>query len=313
MTARGDQLKGYLMVGGSALMFGVTGVFIRLTDMPLSLLLSLRMLLAAAMVAAAFAYRRWWREVAKPAVRRKLLLLGVLDAAQMWTFFMAVRYMDVALAVFLSYMAPIYIAALAPRLLKQPTERIVVVALVLSLTGIAVMLLPGLFVPDVRVSLLGLVCGLLAGGFLALFFIVAKGLRYDVAGDTMLICNGTMVGLLMLPVALVQTLGSGYRLTAGDLWVALGLAVIGTALGGTIFLQGMRYIRVQHTSIVGLLEPVVAPLYAFLLLGERTDVWAIVGGGLILLAAALVVLFGKGEEGMAGTPEEALAEAEATP
>ncbi len=313
MTAAGDQLKGYLMIGGSALMFGATGVFIRLTDMPLSLLLSLRMFLAAAMVAAVFAYRHWWRELARPGVRRKLLLLGALDTAQMWTFFMAVRYMDVALAVFLSYMSPIYIAALAPRLLRQRTERVVVVALVLSIIGIAVMLLPGLLVPDLGVSTAGMVCGLLAGVFLALFFIVAKDVRYDVAGDTMLVCNGAVVGILMLPVGLIQTLGSGYRLTTGDLWVVLGLAVIGTALGGTIFLQGMRYIRVQHTSIVGLLEPVVAPLYAFLLLGEPTDVWAIVGGGLILIAAVLVVLFGKGEEGMAGSPEEALAEAEASP
>jgi len=313
MTLRGDQAKGYIMVGGAALMFGSSGVFIRLTEMPVSMLLSLRMLVAGVLVALVFLSRRWWREMRRPGVLPRLVLLGALDAVQMWTFFLAVRYMDVALAVFLSYMSPIYIAVLAPRLLKQSTERVVAVALILALVGIAVMLLPGLIVPDLQVSTLGIACGLTAGVALAFFFLVAKDLCAHVGGDTLLIWDGFFVGLLMLPLGLVQTLGSGYRFTADDLWVVAGVAVIGTALGGTIFLQGMHYIRVQHTSIVGLLEPVSVPLYALVFLGERTNAWTLAGGGLILAAAVLVVLFGKGEEGLAGSPEEALAEAEALP
>jgi drug/metabolite transporter (DMT)-like permease len=313
MTLHGKQAKGYVMVGGAALMFGSTGVFVRLTDMPVSMLLSLRMLLAAVLVALVFVSRHWWREMVKPGVLRRLVVLGVLDAVQMYAFFVALRYMDVALAVFLSYMSPIYIAILAPRLLKQQTERAVVAALLLALAGIALMLLPGLLVPDLRVSAVGVAAGLVAGLALAFFFLVAKDLCAHVGGDTLLIWNGVFVGLVMLPVGLVQTLGGGYRFVLSDLWVVLGLAVFGTALGGTIFLQGMHYIRVQHTSIVGLLEPVSVPLYALVFLGERTDVWTLAGGGLILAAAVLVVLFGKSEEGLAGSPEEALAEAEALP
>lgn len=313
MSARAGQVKGYLMVGGSALMFGSTGVFVRLTDMPASMLLSLRMLMAGAMVALVFVSRRWWREMLRSDMLPRLLLLGVLDSIQLWTFFLAVRYMDVALAVFLSYMSPIYIAVLAPRVLKQATERIVAVALLLSIAGIAVMLLPGLFAPGLRVSALGILCGLIAGVTLALFFLVAKSLRNDVGADTILVWDGFCVGLIMLPLGLVQTIGSGYRVGAADLWVALALAVISTALGGTIFLHGMRYIRVQHTSIVGLLEPASAPLYALVFLGERPAVWTLAGGGLILAGAVLLVLFGKSEGGLAGSPEEALAEAEALP
>ena len=98
-----------------------------------------------------------------------------------------------------------------------------------------------------------------------------------------------------------------------DFWAVLGLAVFSTALGGTIFLHGMRYIPVQHTSIVGLLEPASAPVFALVFLAERPSLWTLLGGALILVGAVLVVLFGAAEEGLAGSPEEAVGEAGASP
>jgi drug/metabolite transporter (DMT)-like permease len=307
------QVKGYLMVGGSALMFGATGVFIRLTTLPASTLLAMRMLLAAVMVALVFLGGRWWREWGKPGVPLRLLTLGLVDALQLFSFILAVRYLDVALAVFLSYLSPIYIALVAPRLLRQRTEPIVVAALVLSVLGILVMLAPGLFDPALRVSPQGVLWGLVAGLLLAVFFLIAKTLRSDVGGSTILISNGFTTAAVMLPFGLVQWIGAGAAFTLNDLWAVLGLAVFSTALGGTIFLHGMRYIRVQHTSIVGLLEPASAPLFAFVFVGERPSVWTLAGGALILVGAVLVVLFGASDEGMAGTPEEALGEAKARP
>jgi drug/metabolite transporter (DMT)-like permease len=306
-------VKGYLMVGGSALMFGATGVFIRLTTLPSSMLLTLRMSLAAAMVAVVFLGSRWWREWRRPGVPRKLLALGLVDALQLFSFVLAVRYLDVALAVFLSYLSPVYIALVAPRLLKQRTEPVVVAALALSVAGIVVMLAPGLFDPALRVSLPGVLWGLVAGVLLAVFFLVAKSVRNDVGGSTILISNGVTTAAVMLPFALIQWIGAGAAFTLNDLWAVLGLAVFSTALGGTIFLHGMRYIRVQHTSIVGLLEPASAPLFAFVFVGERPSMWTLAGGALILVGAVLVVLFGASDEGMAGTPEEALGEAKALP
>ena len=93
-----------------------------------------------------------------------------------------------------------------------------------------------------------------------------------------------------------------------DFWAVLGLAVFSTALGGTVFLHGMRYIPVQHTSIVGLLEPACAPVFAFVFLAERPSLWTLLGGALILGGAVLVVLFGGRRGGSAGSPEEAVGE-----
>ncbi len=113
----------------------------------------------------------------------------------------------------------------------------------------------------------------------------------------------------MLPLGLIQWAGAGFAFALTDFWAVLGLAVFSTALGGTIFLHGMRYIPVQHTSIVGLLEPASAPVFALLFLAERPSLSTLLGGALILVGAVLVVLFGAAEEGLAGSPEEAVGEA----
>jgi DME family drug/metabolite transporter len=301
------------MVGGTAVMFGATGVWVGMTDLPASTVLGMRMALAAVIVALLGGATRWVLQSRRPGVWRRLLALGVLDALQLYTFMLALRHLDVALAVFLAYMSPIYIALVAPRLLKQRTEPVVIVALALAVSGIVVMLAPGLMDPSLRVSALGVAFGLVSGVLLAVFFLVAKTLSTDVDGSTMLISNGVIVAVLMLPFGLFQWAGAGFAFVLTDLWAVLGLAVFRTALGGTIFLHGMRYIPVQHTSIVGLLEPASAPIFALVFLAERPSLWTLLGGVLILGGAVLVVLFGAGEEGLAGSPEEAVGEVGASP
>jgi len=300
------------MVGGSAVMFGATGAWVGMTDLPASTVICMRMALAAVMVALLGGAGRWLRQSQRPGVSRRLLALGLLDALQLYTFMLALRHLDVALAVFLSYMSPIYIALVAPRLLKQRTEPVVVAALVLAVSGIVVMLAPGLMDPALRVSTLGVALGLASGLLLAVFFLIAKTLSADVDGSTMLISNGVIVAAVMLPLALIQWAGAGFAFTVTDLWAVLALAVFSTALGGTVFLHGMRYIPVQHTSIVGLLEPASAPVFALVFLAERPSLWTLLGGALILVGAVLVVLFGAAEEGLAGSPEEAVGEAGAS-
>ena len=170
------RLRGYAMVGGSAVMFGATGVWVGMTDLPASTVLCMRMALAAVLVALLGGAARWVRQSRRPGVWRRLLALGLLDALQLYTFMLALRHLDVALAVFLSYMSPIYIALVAPRLLRQRTEPVVIAALVLAVSGIVVMLAPGLMDPALRVSALGVAVGLVSGLLLAVFFLVAKTL-----------------------------------------------------------------------------------------------------------------------------------------
>ena len=68
-----------------------------------------------------------------------------------------------------------------------------------------------------------------------------------------------------------------------------------TALCFSLFTDGLRYVRVEHAGILGYLEPVTSPLWAFLLIGEKPPWTTYAGGALIIGAGVLVIVFGKGE------------------
>jgi drug/metabolite transporter (DMT)-like permease len=236
------RARGYAMVAAGSVMFASIGAWLGLSDLPVSTVLFMRMGLAAVVLILLGGGRRWVRQALGTGVLRRLVVLGLIDAAQIYLFMLSLREVDVALAVFLSYLSPIYIALVAPRLLRQRTEGVVVWALVLAVAGIAVMLAPGLLEPQLRVSALGVALALASGLLLAVFFLLAKTLSAKVDGTAMLVSDGVVVSLVMLPLGLIQWAAQGWVFTRTDLWVVLGLSLFSTALAGTIFLHGMRHI-----------------------------------------------------------------------
>jgi drug/metabolite transporter (DMT)-like permease len=288
-------VHGYAPIILAALIFGSTGVWVNESHLPSSMLLCLRMGIGALVLAPFF-----WRRGALRALRQRslvprLVALGLIDAAGLLTFFVAMRTMNVAIAMFLSYLAPIYVAVAAPRVLRQPTERAVYLALVVALGGIALMVIPGLVGHDVKISAVGAACGFSSGLLLGAYFLIVKTLRQHLGGGALMAWDAVIVFLAVLPLGMWQTVAAHHAFTGADVAAMVALGVLNTALAGTLFLHGVRFVKVQHSSIVGLLEPVVAPLYAFVFLAQRPSVWTLAGGALILAAGVLVVLFGQAE------------------
>jgi hypothetical protein len=81
------------------------------------------------------------------------------------------------------------------------------------------------------------------------------------------------------------------------------MGLVGTALAYMLYIEGVRRVRVEHASILGYLEPVSAPLYALLLLGEAPSATTLVGGGLIVAAGFLVVRYGAPEPAPGHAPD----------
>ena len=301
MTGAGARrARGYVEIAVAALTNGSIGVMVSYATMPAAMLLVLRMGVAGLAVGAVFVLGRGWRDFATPGAKWKLAAIGVVVAVNLFLYFLAIRYTGVAVAIFLSYMAPVYLAFVAPRLLGEPTEGIVYAALGVALAGMIVILVPGLLQQGARLSPMGLFCGWGAGVAYAGYLVLSKSLRQHGAHSTTIVFSECVVtAVLILPIGLAQTVGS-YSFTGRDLLMAALLGLLTTAFSFSLFAHGLRYVRVQHASIMGYLEPVSAPIYALLLLGQRPHAWTLVGGALIIVAGVLVVAKGRVEEEIYG-------------
>jgi len=289
-AARRDTL-GYALVGSTYLVWGSLGALVRMTTMPASTLLEARMVIGAVLVAAVFARRPMLAELRDRRTIGWLLLMGVFSSSTLLLFFLALRLTGVSIGMFLFFTGPVYVALAAPRLLHQRADRVVYPALALAVAGMVAILLPG-FLGGGGLSAAGVACGVASGLLYAGYALTAKFLTRTRRSVTIALSEMVLDAVIVAPLAFWQLAGSGYHLTGHDLAVVLVIGVACTAIPYVMYVEGLSRIRVEHASILGYLEPVSAPLYALLLLGEATTVTTIAGGALIVGAGVLVVVFG---------------------
>ena len=293
-TTSRDPL-GYALVAASFVIVGVSGSLVSWATAPSAVLLFMRLAVAALALDLLFVRRASLRAVARRDLWSRLVLMSVFDSGALLCYFFAIRTTGVAIATFLLFIQPVWVALLAPRFLRTPTEKIVVAALGVALAGLLVILAPALLGGGVSVSALGLAAGLAGGWFYAFFQLIVKRLTEQVPSTTIVSCECTLDALFVLPFALWQGLGAGVGFDGRDLAAALILGLLCTALAYAMWVDGVARIRVQHSSILGFLTPAVAPVFAWVLLGQGVGLATALGGALIVAGGLLVAAFGRAE------------------
>jgi len=77
-----------------------------------------------------------------------------------------------------------------------------------------------------------------------------------------------------------------YALTPRDLIISLYLGVFQVGVGFTLVVLGSRYVPAAQVGLLALVEPVLAPVWAWMGVGEVPGLATIVGGTIIFLAIA---------------------------
>ncbi len=289
------RLRGYAEIGVASLILGTSATTIQIATMPAGLLIVLRMALAGIALGILFLATGGVQEVRSSGHFRRMVVVGLVVALELVFYFASVRLANVTVGVSLEYMAPVWVALLAPWLLRTRRQGMDLVAVAIAVGGMALLVLPGLALGEGATSIPGVIFGLLAGLMFATAMMLIKSMGTGVRGSTfaLFFCLGSVV--LLTPLAVWETLTTDYRLTATDVWIVVISGLIYTALCFSLFTDGIRFVRVEHAGIIGYLEPVTSPLWAFLLIGEKPPWTTYAGGALIVAAGILVIVFGKGE------------------
>jgi drug/metabolite transporter (DMT)-like permease len=264
------------LLAGAAL-FSTGGAAIKLCGLTAWQVASFR---SAVAVAALLALLR----VRPREVDRQALLVGLAYASTMILFVLGNKLTTAANTIFLQSTAPLYVLLLGPLLLGEANRRsdlVVMVAMAIGLTLFFVGEQPSFAsAPD---PLRGNVIAALGGVAWALTVLGFRWIGRDPGrrvGAT-LVSGNVLACAATLPLALPVT-GGGAR----DWAVVVYLGIFQIALAYIFLSAGLREVTALEGILLLLLEPVLNPLWAGLLHGERPGGWAI-GGGAIVLAATL--------------------------
>ena len=197
----------------------------------------------------------------------------------------ALRYISAATMIFLFYTYPAWVAVLSALRGREALSAQRILALVLSLAGIAVMVgLPG---TGDATSPIGVALALVSALLYALYIPMIDHLGRDVppAVTATFVCVGAAV---ILGIAAMATGGLGIR-QAPIAWLAIALlAVVCTVVAFLLFLRGLAAIGPVRTAIISTVEPFWGAFLASLILAQPLSAHTLGGGALV--AAAVILL-----------------------
>ena len=212
----------------------------------------------------------------------KTLMSGALLSGAMLCNVVALKYTTVAVAVFVMAAAPILAALLGRLFLGEEVRARVWVSIVLAILGIGIMVGGRLQIGDtvgVAVAILGIV----------FFGVYAVSLRVGKNVDmTPAVFYGGAIGTA---VSFSVSIGTGVGLAIPwieAMWCAL-LGVVQLGLGSVLFALAAQGVPAVQLTLFALGEPLLAPVWVWLMLGDVPTMTTLLGGAVLFAALALQV------------------------
>jgi inner membrane transporter RhtA len=254
--------------GGAALavrLFPVTGA-------PGATLLRVGFAAAILLIAIRPRVRSW-----SPSQWRAVLLYGVSIAGTNGFFYAALARLPLGTAVTIQFLGPLTLSA---ALSRRPRDAGWVL---LAVTGVLTLGLTGSRGGGHPLNTAGVVFALVSAAFWALYIVAGGRASAAVPGR-----GGLAVAMTVAAVALVPFGSAGALHVAGRpelLLLALGTAVLASVVPYTLELAAMRRAPRRVFGILLSLEPAVATLAGWLLLGQRAGLVAVTAVAVVVLAS----------------------------
>lgn len=222
-----------------------------------------------------------------PEVRGRLILAGFCLAAHFVTWFAALDRTSVARATLLACTTPLWTTfggfVLGRR---RPTPRDIGA---LAVAGIGLWLVTQTSVQTpTHASLLGDLFGLSAGLLFGSYLLCVEGLHHTLSSQRQVTLAYSVAAVLLWTVLLAR--GGVTFAYSPSVWRALlGMTLGPQIFGHTLLNWSLRHFTSSLVAFSILLEPIIAALLAWYLLGQTLTAAQLFGGLLVLGALALVI------------------------
>lgn len=263
----------------TAVLWSSGGVLIKLIDWNPLAIAGMRSAIAAALIMIV---------VRKPKFHFSPVQIGgaISFSATVICFVSATKLTTAANAILLQYTAPVYTALFAWRFLGERTSWVDWATIVVVFGGVTLFFLDDLS----RGGYIGNILALLAGvahAWLGLFLRKQK----DASPYESILLGNMLTAVIGLPFML------GASLSILD-WT--GLALLGVFQLGfsyILYAYAIKRVRALDAMLIFMIEPILSPIWVFLVVGESPGRWAIVGGAVVITSVTIRSIHALGGSG----------------
>jgi drug/metabolite transporter (DMT)-like permease len=248
----------------AVIIWSTGGMFIKLTSLDAYQVTFFRSLLAA--VTVLLATRRNGLRI------NAFGMLGsVIYAVLLFLFVWATKHGTAANAIFLQYTAPVYILILSPWIIGEKFHVRDLVTVVFCIGGMSLFFVGRLDTTAYMAN----VAALGSGIFLGLYIMLLRHPRALGMNSTITVIYGNFILALLTAPAGIAAIPT---LTFKDVFAVSFLGIVQIGVAYILFIKGVTGgTRPLDASIIGFIEPLLNPVWVFLIVGEQPSAWALLG------------------------------------
>ena len=276
------------------MLFGTIGTLSRFINMPSSLICLGRAFFGVIMILLLLAARREKPDTEAIARNKWWLLLSSVFMCVNWICqFEAFKYTTIATSTLCYYMQPVFYILAGAVILKEKLTPKKVICVLAAFCGM--ILVSGVIQTGFHLSeLKGVIFGVAGGFFYAMVVIINKYMK-GISPVNTTIVQLALVSVIMLPYSAFTGAFGDARITLTGMICLLVLGLLHTGIGYIIYFDAVNKLPTQTVGILSYIDPVEAVLLSAFFLREPVTVYTIAGAIMILGAAAVSELTGKGE------------------
>ncbi|MBU4531580.1 MAG: DMT family transporter [Hoeflea sp.] len=197
------------------------------------------------------------------------------------SFVVALGYTTVANILLMQAGVPLIAALLGVVFLREAVDRVTWAAILAVIGGIAVMVSDSF---AASVSFIGDGLALLIAVVFAAATVITR--RYSSVRMTPAVCLGVMIGTVVGVI-----LSSGLIVSATDFGLLFLFGAFNLGLGMAMFATGARLIPSALAALISTMEPVLGPVWVWLIHAEVPAPRTLMGGGVVFLALIAHILW----------------------
>ena len=275
-----EKSKSLLKIHGAVLLFGMSGLFAKLIELPALMITLGRLFFSSIFLLSLNHYLVSSFRLESRRDYGVMAFLGALLAAHWYSFFLSIQLSTVAIGLLSFSSFTIFVTFLEPLIFRERLRIVDVLTGSIAFFGIA------LIVPEFdfqNEATQGLLWGLFSGFTYGMLSILNRKAVEKYSGGIVAFYQQLFGTLILLPTLLFVKVSPTH--TDWALLVLLG--ILFTGVGHTLFIGGLRYIKAQTAAVITCAEPVYAIFLAIFLLGEVPE-WQVCLGGAVILGTVVI-------------------------
>jgi drug/metabolite transporter (DMT)-like permease len=263
-------------------LLALTGLYAKLIPLDAISLIQLRGVIATLTLALFGLLRKRRLRLSGPRAYFGVYALGLLLGVHWVTFFHAMQISSVAVGMLAMFSFPMLTIFLEPFFTGQRWQTRDILAGLMTLVGLAVMVIQGRGAAGGSITL-GVLWGVLSALLFALRNLLQKYRFSQVSSDSLMFHQVVAVAVML---ALFVDYPRVCALTGVDVLKLVLLGIFSTAAAHTLLVYSLKQLPAKTVALISCLQPVIAALLAWYVVQEVPAPAVLLGGGMVLSVAA---------------------------